>query len=441
MENHWRPSSGSRLAGGVSPSPNDQDPPPPPHLAELTLDYATQERFADFHRAVGRGFQEEGPESMIDFDWPYHEPDRFFGFRVGERWVSTFGAFTRKMIVPGGAWVPTAAVSVVTVTAPYRRRGLLNQMMERQFADSRRRGEPLAALWASETVIYGRYGYGSAVSRLRMTGNTRSTAFRPEVDLGTGSVDEVDREHFLARAPAVHDIAMAGRPGTVDRSALWWEFAVQDHEHWREGATALRYLLHYDADGAVTGYGTYRFKADQDVHGPAGEVQIGEIQVTDPRAYARIWRYVLDLDLARRFRRRVAAVDEPIRHLLADQRAIAAELTDALHVRVVDVKDALAARRYATEVDLAIEVLDPQLEHNTATFQLTGGPDDARVRRARRRADLTIGIRDLGAAYLGGTTIAELHAAGLVEEHRAGAAAQASAAFRWEPAPFCSDTF
>ena len=81
---------------------------PPPHLAELTLEYATKERFADFHRAAERGFQEESPESMIDFDWPYHEPDRFYGYRVGERWVSTFGAFTRKIVVPGGAWVPTA---------------------------------------------------------------------------------------------------------------------------------------------------------------------------------------------------------------------------------------------------------------------------------------------------------------------------------------------
>ncbi len=262
----------------------DRPPPtsPPPHLAELTLDYATKERFADFHRAAERGFQEEGPESMIDFDWPYHEPDRFYGYRVGERWVSTFGAFTRKIIVPGGAWVPTAGVSVVTVTAPYRRRGLLSRMMDHQFTDSLRRGEPLAALWPSESGIYGRFGYGPSAPRLLLTGNSRSMAFLPEVDLGAGSVDEVDREHFMAEAPAVHDAAVTGRPGTLDRPALWWEFAMQDHEHWRGGATALRYLLHFAADGAVTGFGSYRFKGDADIHGPTGQVQIGQIEATDP---------------------------------------------------------------------------------------------------------------------------------------------------------------
>jgi predicted acetyltransferase len=407
----------------------------------LTLDYASQERFLDFFRAALHGFQEEIPESAIEHERRFHEPDRFYGYRVGERWVSTFGAFTRKMVVPGGAWVPTAAVSLVTVTAPYRRRGLLTRMMHRQFADSRKRGEPLAALWASEAVIYGRYGYGSAAPRLRMTGSTRSMTFRPEVDLGGGSVDEVSREQFLALAPAVHDAVAAGRPGTLDRSALWWEFAVRDPEHSRGGATAVRHLLHYDASGAVTGFGTYRFKAGQDIHGPTGEVQIGRIEGIDPRAYARLWRYVLDLDLARTFVYRIAALDEPVQYLVADPRAIAAELTDALHVRVVDVQQALEARRYASAIDVAIEVVDPQVDRNSATFRLTGGPDGAQVRRSRRRADVTIGIRDLGAIYLGGTTIAALHAAGVVAEHRSGAVARASGALRWEPTPFSADVF
>ena len=414
---------------------------PPPHLAELSLDYATQDRFADFHRGAERGFQEENPESMIDFDRQFHEPDRFFGFRVGERWVSTFGAFTRKILVPGGAWLPTAAVSVVSVTAPYRRRGLLVRMMAEQFAESRRRGEPVSALWASESLIYGRFGYGQAAPRLRLSGPTRSTAFLAEVDLGGGSIDEVGRERFLSVAPSIHDAANADRPGTLDRPELWWTFAVQDHEHWRDGATALRYVLHYAPGGQVTGFGTYRIKLDGDIHGPTAEVRIGEVEATDPRSYARMWRYLFDLDLVRSFSRRLAAPDEPIRYLLADPRAIHAELLDGLYLRVLDVKDALSARRYATDIDVAIEVVDPQVDHNNATFHLVGTPHDASVRRVRRRADLTIGVRDLGAVYLGGTTIAQLHAAGLVLEHRAGAVARASSAFRWDRVPFCADVF
>ena len=35
-------------------------------------------------------------------------------------------------------------------------------MMRTQLEDVRERGEPIAALWASEEVIYRRYGYGCA---------------------------------------------------------------------------------------------------------------------------------------------------------------------------------------------------------------------------------------------------------------------------------------
>ena len=64
--------------------------------------------------------------------------------------------------MPGGAAVPTAAVTVVTVHPPYRRRGLLTAMMAHQLEQVAKRGEPLAALWASESLIYGRFGYGPA---------------------------------------------------------------------------------------------------------------------------------------------------------------------------------------------------------------------------------------------------------------------------------------
>src|SRR5260370_23213151 len=49
------------------------------------------------------------------------------------------------------------------------RGGVMSSMMGRQLADVRDRGEPLAILWASEAVIYGRYGYGRASWHLGFT--------------------------------------------------------------------------------------------------------------------------------------------------------------------------------------------------------------------------------------------------------------------------------
>ena len=56
-------------------------------------------------------------------------------------------------------------------------------------------------------------------------------------------------------------------------------------------------------------------------------------------------------------------------------------------------------------------------------------------------ADLVLDVRELGAAYLGGATLAALAAAGRVAELREGALAQASRAFAWDVAPWLPHGF
>ena len=78
--------------------------------------------------------------------------------------MGTAGAFSFQMTVPG-AVIPVAGVSYVSVLPTYRRRGIQRSLMRRQLADIAARGEePVAALWASEAPLYGRYGYGPATS-------------------------------------------------------------------------------------------------------------------------------------------------------------------------------------------------------------------------------------------------------------------------------------
>ena len=52
-------------------------------------------------------------------------------------------------------------------------------MMRRQLDDIRARGEFVAALYASESLIYGRYGYGRASSELFFQIDTHKSAFVP----------------------------------------------------------------------------------------------------------------------------------------------------------------------------------------------------------------------------------------------------------------------
>src|ERR671932_1107954 len=75
--------------------------------------------------------------------------------------VGGAAAFAFELTVPGGD-VPTAGVTVVGVYPTHRRRGVLRAMMRAQLDDAHERGEPIAALFASEETIYGRFGYGVA---------------------------------------------------------------------------------------------------------------------------------------------------------------------------------------------------------------------------------------------------------------------------------------
>lgn len=383
----------------------------------------------------------------VEFDeetWPSREvfePDRSFGFRVDGRWVATCTAYSRQLSVPGGAVLPIAAVTLVTVAPSYRRRGLLTQMMHEQLANCAAREEPVALLWASEASIYGRYGYGPAITSLDFSGATQEMAFRPEVDLGTGSVGEVECEEWRAVVEPLHARLLPERPGALTRPPVWWRSVTSDHPARRGDGSPYRYALHYATDGTADGYLAFRTRGSGSGLITADvEVRVGAIDATDAAGYARLWRFVLDLDLARRFRASVAP-DDPLPHLLDNRDALVGHLGEGTFARLVDVPRALEARRYGAPVDLVIGVRDTMLPQNAGTYRLRGGPDGAEVRRVSDEPDVELDVRELGTLYLGGTAATVLERAGLVHERSPGAVAALAAGFSWSRLPFCLDYF
>jgi predicted acetyltransferase len=156
--------------------------------------------------------------------------------------------------------------------------------------------------------------------------------------------------------------------------------------------------------------------------------------------YARLWRFVLDLDLIRSFQAH-RGPDEPLLHLLANARSVTSTVSDGTYVRLVDLPRALEARRYATDLDLVLGVRDALLPQNAGCFRLQAGREGAEVRRVSSEADVELDVRELGAAYLGGTSLAVLHRAGLLSERTPGAVPALAAAFASPQAPYCPDNF
>lgn len=358
------------------------------------------------------------------------EPARFYGTYDGGRVVTAGGSYALTMTVPGGPR-PVAGVSWVGVAPTHRRRGLLRDLMRRQLDDLRAGGEAVAALWASEGAIYQRFGYGPAAWDVSLRVPSKAPFVRP-VDTGGLRMEAPD----AAVLAPVYDAVVGRSVGWTARDQDWWAYRLHDPEHRREGAAPLLAVVD-ERDGAVRGYALYATKQGWTEGRSDGTVGVREVVATDPASLARLWRYLLDLDLMTTVAGYNAGVDDPLLHLLAEPRAARAGLKDNVWVRLVDVPAALQSRAYAAEVDVVLEVDDPFCPWNAGRWRLSMGPAGAVCSPTSDAPDLALGAADLGAAYLGGTTLASRAAAGYVTELRPGALAAASTAFGWPgPAPY-----
>ena len=74
-------------------------------------------------------------------------------------------------------------------------------------------------------------------------------------------------------------------------------------------------------------------------------------------------------------------------------------------------------------------------------WALTAGPSGGFRAQTDSDPDLVVDVEALAAAYLGGTSLATLQAAGRVTEVSPGAVTLAATAFRWPVSPWCPDEF
>ncbi|MBC7290551.1 MAG: GNAT family N-acetyltransferase [Actinotalea sp.] len=352
--------------------------------------------------------------------------------------VAMHGSYPFSHFPVPGARTPVSGLTWVGVHPAHRRRGLLRAMIHDHVQRSLARGEAVSALFAAEPAIYGRFGYGLAAYDVRLT-VPRGAALRPVPGAERVRVrlERVEERH----GELVQELhAAVDRPGWATRETPELRRAyLDDPEAFREGAEALRIAV-AERDGRPVGYAFFRRKSAWETAGPRGTVRVRDVVVEDAAVARALWGVLLDLDLMATTEAWVLQ-DDPLLHLLVDLRSAEPRLTDNVWVRLLDVPAALASRRYATEVDVVLAVRDDLLPANARHWRLRGGPDGAVVDATDAPADLELDVRELGAAYLGGSSLAALAAAGLVTEARPGSLARAATAFGWPVAPGCSWVF
>lgn len=379
------------------------------------------------------------PDEMARLDQYVIEPERTLAAFDGDRMVGTTLAFSFGLTVPGGDSVGAAGISGVSVLPTHRRRGILSSLMRRQIADIAAGSEPVAALFASEAAIYGRFGYGSAADQYSFTFKRGEGSLRP-LPGPAPNLRLAEPKSAVAELKAVYETLRPARPGMLTRHDGFWQLHLSDPEFMREGSSPLHCVI-AEGQSGPRGYALYAVKPDWGSDGmPAQVLHVRELFWTDPASCAALWADLLSRDLVIEVRTRLRPADDPIQYLLVDPRRTRARVTDGLWIRIIDLPAALTSRSYASAVDVVIEVSDPLVQANQGRWRLTaGGPGDGgkpTCERTTADADIALPVSALGAAYLGGARLGGLAAAGQVTELTTGALAALSAAMWWDPAPW-----
>jgi len=405
-------------------------------LAELD-DVADRAAMQDIDRwAFAFEFRPEDEKVLV---WDL-EPGRSVGVwhdgPRGTTLAAMHSSFAFRVQVPGGERVPAAGLTWVGVHPGHRRRGLSRAMLHAHLRRSRQRGEVLSVLNAAESGIYGRYGYGIATHRVSATFG-RGAELRP-VPGSEGLVVELESLDGPRHSPELERVhGQVVRPGwiTRDTEALR-QMHVVDWPSARHRAERRRIALVRDAAGEPRGYALFRRKEKWSDEGkPEGTVQVHDVLALDAPAARALWAALLDLDLMGTVEVGNLAPDDAVLGLLTEVRGTNRRVHDDVWVRILDLPAALRLRSYPAAVDVVLDVDDPLVPDNAGRWHVRGGPDGVEVAQTEAPAHLALGIADLGAAYLGGTPLTALAAAGRLTELVPGALLPTATAFAWPVAP------
>ena len=310
----------------------------------LEMRTVTTDEFAEWLRAEARAYGnrlDDDPEVLR----PHFDLDRSIAVFDQGNIVGGAHSHRLEMSIPGASAV-TAGVANIAVQPTHRRRGMMTMMMRHQIEDIHEREEPLAALFASESIIYGRFGYGIGSFHERWMIDRQYSGYARPYE-SPGRIIFVDPIDITIKFPEVFRRSTMDRPGVFQRPLHQWERDSQALEHRQGGPGGLFYAA-YEDGGRLDGYVSYRTSRPTLV--------VNELMAATKEANTALWRFCFDVDLMTCTEALKRPVDDPLPWMLADPRRLQRSTRDGMWVRLIDVGASLKLRRYMQSDRLALEV-------------------------------------------------------------------------------------
>lgn len=379
------------------------------------VDTSDPAAFDGWIRADFRGFHSERPKDEV-----LEEARGYLGRRrttgvyddaiPSREPVGTVNSWVAPLTVPGGQRVGAWAISSVTVAPTHRRRGIARALLGGELRAAHALGVPLAILTVSESVIYGRWGFGPATFATAWNVDTKRVRWAGGET--PGRLSFTDPEEYRETGERVLDAVMAGRPGEIGLEPYLAHRLIGPL---KGSPDADKYrLVRYDSpSGEPEGFVSYVVKGDDDF--TRHTVEVNYLAAATDEALTALWRYLLDLDLVATVKVWTRGIDEPLPALVSDIRgARVTDLEDHLWVRILDVPAALQARTYERDGSLVLDVTD-DLGLAAGRFRLTVTDGRAEVAPTDDAADVSLPVASLGSVYLGHGLARGLGLAGRIE--------------------------
>lgn len=373
------------------------------------------------------------PDDVWKFVEESYEPGRTLGAFADGEMIGTVQSFPSRLAVPGGAVVRHAAVSRVGVRADWTRRGVLSALQRAQLRAMRSDGDVVATLRASETAIYGRYGYGVATRYrfLRIDRQKAAPRSRP-----VGRVRMVESEAGERIARELFEELSPGRAGTIARWPAWWGLNLRRVAAEENVKIAVRSGQSGSPDGYVV------FKVTPGDHHSGDDkpttLAVWDLWARDAEAWADLWLFVLGVDLVAEVTSFGRPVDEPVEWLLGDRRACrVTEQGDETWLRLLDVPTALSARTYRPAEPVVLGVRDAYLPENAGSYRVTSSG----VTRVDDAPELVLDVDVLASTYLGDVSFSTLAATRRLDVVNPDALPRADALFAVSEAPWSGTYF
>lgn len=334
-------------------------------------------------------------------------------------------AYPFSMTMPGGDSVPVAGLAGVGIAGPHGGRGAMRALVEEHLRQSLAHGDLASVLMASESGIYGRFGYGMATeyaqwetrSSEMVIGATRPTDSRPNISMLAFDTDEL-RSAAIAQLSTVYDAWAAQVPGALDRSDDWWELVLAPTRTWAGGGRYQLAAIHHDPTRGADGYLLYRVQDNDETtsgHGRAnGVARVHELVATTPEAEIDLIRYALSIPLTRTMEWELAPVEPLVQHVVRDRRQFWQKARlDMMWLRPLDPVGLLERRSYRVRSSVSFRLRDPLFPDLEGPWTLTATGGTGTVEPADE-AEVELGVAEFGSLLLGTLRATTLSRAGAI---------------------------